>query len=489
MAAWNSSQPRIEALRARWDRDPSSRLSLQLAEEYRRSGDLDQAMHVLRKGIETTPSIAAEVALGRCLLEANDVAAAKVHLGRAIERDPTQMVAYRHLIEVHTRLGDHEEAEAALDIYRQLNPTDPELDDLAARLTRPEPEAEEDSEPTTPSSSGFGEAAPASGETTLPPMPSGHPERASGPGVETATFQPLSETEPPPAATPEVSAPPTPPLRSSGKATPFVSFLDRAENESELEAAPETESVPEPEPEPELEVEPDLEVEPEPEPEPEVTEPLSEAQAFAATAFKDTVTEHVVSEDAISEGPVSHPPVPRAPDPAPSRFGFAGTWPEDEVRAEETVPFFEPENPVFQAPEPGDLEHAVVIEAGQLFALEEIERDEFELFALPSRPLRRPRRRAVMPSAPGEAESGQGPTQTPTQTLSKLYREQGHEEEAERLERQAQGVDSPEVAADPELKAVDFAPLRQLQGVRGVARRRLVVTGYLNRLTEARDVS
>lgn len=425
MAAWNSSQPRIEALRARWDRDPSSRLSLQLAEEYRRSGDLDQAMHVLRKGIETTPSIAAEVALGRCLLEANDVAAAKVHLGRAIERDPTQMVAYRHLIEVHTRLGDRDEAEAALDIYRQLNPTDPELDDLAARLIGAEPETR--TTPDGPSEDPMvhhDEVTQLPDETALPPVPPPEADEAAAPGVETATFQPLNEAQPPAIDPPAPVSPPAPTRLQPAPAAPFVSFLDRTENEA--------------------------------------------------------VTEADATPDA------SESVEPAVADRAPSRFGFAGAWPEDETPAEETVPFFEPEDPVFQAPEPGALDHAVVIESGQLFALEEVERDDFDLFALPSRPLRRPRRSKVVDSSvPAEIESDSGPTHT----LSQLYREQGHEEEADQLERQAQGEESPEVAALPALKAVDFAPLRQLQGVRGVARRRLVVTGYLSRLTEARDVS
>ena len=419
MAAWNSSQPRIEALRARWDRDPSSRLSLQLAEEYRRSGDLDQALHVLRKGIETAPSIAAEVALGRCLLEANDLAAAKVHLGRAIERDPTQMVAYRHLIEVHTRLGDRSEAGAALDIYRQLNPTDPDLGELAARVADAAPAAVEVAPPVVDAAS----------EDVLPPetlSPRRQTQPPSPSAVETASFRPLEsagDVDP-------VQAPPTVEAETSPhtprSAAPFVSFLDRAEDET------------------------------------------STADDFDPTSEAETA--------------------PPREDP-PSRFGFAGEWQPSDVPAEETVPFFEVEDSVFQAPQAGVEEHAVVVDSGELFALEQIERASFELFALPSRPLRRlPGGESAVANAPADAGEST-PAPSPTKTLSQLYREQGHGEEADHLDLQVQGHTPSGVVAPPKLKAVDFAPLRQLQAARAAERRRLVVAGYLDRLKEARDVS
>ena len=416
---------------------------------------------MLRKGIETTPSIAAEVALGRCLLEANDVAAAKVHLRRAIERDPTQMVAYRHLIDVHTRLGERAEAESALEIYRQLNPTDPDLGELASRLAEPgsEEAASEDPPPHAEAEDlGLGEDSTPSTTATASAVHQPEAEKSPVSTVDTANFQPLESGRPSDGAVPAAEGGTMAPDRGARSATPFVSFLDRTEDETPAagEAGDE-------------------------EREPERSTP---------------------------------------PGDPPSRFGFAGTWPETDV-GEETVPFFEPENPVFRAPQEGAIEDAVIVESGQLFVLEEIERDSFELFALPSRPLRRIRRTHAPVEAPAEAPAevrAEAPfevpagvpvevpdeapldvpvevdddetagAQAPTETLSRLYREQGHDEEADELHLQARGATPSEVVERRALKAVDFVPMRRLQATRGAARRRLLVAGYLDRLADARHV-
>ena len=53
-------------LRERWERDRSSRIFLQLAEEYRRRGLHAEALEVLQTGLAAHPGyLAAQVALGR----------------------------------------------------------------------------------------------------------------------------------------------------------------------------------------------------------------------------------------------------------------------------------------------------------------------------------------------------------------------------------------------------------------------------------------
>src|SRR6185369_11558849 len=64
-------------LRERWERDKSSRIFLQLAEEYRRRGLHAEALEVLETGLGFHPGyLAAQVALGRCRLEAGQPEAA-----------------------------------------------------------------------------------------------------------------------------------------------------------------------------------------------------------------------------------------------------------------------------------------------------------------------------------------------------------------------------------------------------------------------------
>lgn len=129
------SPERLAQLKQRWERDPNSRLFLQLAEEYRRAGRLDEAVSTLDEGLSRHPSyLSAQVAMGRCLLEAGQPARAKDWLERAIRQDPTQLVANKLLVESHLALGDLAHARERLDLYHLLNDGDSEIDRLESRL-------------------------------------------------------------------------------------------------------------------------------------------------------------------------------------------------------------------------------------------------------------------------------------------------------------------------------------------------------------------
>ncbi len=129
------SPERLAQLQQRWERDPNSRLFLQLAEEYRRAGRLAEAVTTLDEGLSRHPSyLSAQVAMGRCLLEVGEPARAKDWLERAIRQDPTQLVANKLLVESHLALGDLAHARERLDLYRLLNDGDAEIDRLESRL-------------------------------------------------------------------------------------------------------------------------------------------------------------------------------------------------------------------------------------------------------------------------------------------------------------------------------------------------------------------
>ncbi len=97
-----SPAERLALLRQRWERDPKSRLFLQLAEEYRRAGRLSEAVRILESGLAHHPTYAAaQVVMGRCLLETGDMPRAVSILERAVALDPTQIVANRLLVEAY----------------------------------------------------------------------------------------------------------------------------------------------------------------------------------------------------------------------------------------------------------------------------------------------------------------------------------------------------------------------------------------------------
>src|SRR5437773_125379 len=65
-----SENPRIDELRRRVEKDPSSIAFAQLAEEYRRAGDYMQAVTICRDGLGRHPGyLSAQVTLGRALIE------------------------------------------------------------------------------------------------------------------------------------------------------------------------------------------------------------------------------------------------------------------------------------------------------------------------------------------------------------------------------------------------------------------------------------
>lgn len=136
MAELDTSPPeRLRALQLRWESDKTSRVFVQLAEEYRRLGRTQEALGLLAEGLAAHPNyLAAQVVLGRCHLDLGRTKEAIAELEGVIARDPTQMVAYKLLVEAHLAEQDGEEARKRLRIYSLLNDSDPEIADLRRRI-------------------------------------------------------------------------------------------------------------------------------------------------------------------------------------------------------------------------------------------------------------------------------------------------------------------------------------------------------------------
>lgn len=129
------SEERLAQLDERWRRDPSSRIFVQLAEEYRRGGRLIEAIGVLEQGLLAHPNYqSALVALGRCRLERGDPARAAEALEQAVVHDPSQLVANKLLVEAYLRTGRADRARERLDFYRLFNDRDTEIEALERRI-------------------------------------------------------------------------------------------------------------------------------------------------------------------------------------------------------------------------------------------------------------------------------------------------------------------------------------------------------------------
>ncbi len=130
-------QPRIDDLRRRVQQDPASIAFAQLAEEYRRAGQFDDAVAVCRAGLTRHPGyLSARVTLGRALIELGQLDDARHELQAVLAGAPDNLAAVRGLGDIYHRRGVVSEA---LSHYRRalgLARNDPDLQQLVAELTR-----------------------------------------------------------------------------------------------------------------------------------------------------------------------------------------------------------------------------------------------------------------------------------------------------------------------------------------------------------------
>ena len=104
-----SDNPRIDALRRRLEKDPASIAFAQLAEEYRRGGDYEQAISICREGLARHPGyLSAQVTLGRALIELGQFDEAQKELESVLSVAPDNLAAIRALAEIHQNAGETE---------------------------------------------------------------------------------------------------------------------------------------------------------------------------------------------------------------------------------------------------------------------------------------------------------------------------------------------------------------------------------------------
>lgn len=433
---------RLTQLRNRWEADPSSRIFLQLAEEYRHQGRVKEALDVLDRGLKEHPGyLSALVAKGRCHLELGEPEAARTVLERVVKQDATQMVANKLLVRAYLDTGEPERARERLDLYSLLNDSDPEIEELRRRLrTMEQPPQTQAPDPFRAPDSPFSQRAQAP-----PPAPPAQP-----PGGDIFDLGVTASRRAITADVFELDAPaPAAPARTAAAARPDDPFADL------LAPAPAAPVPPAPVPAPAAtaaavaEPEP-LPAEPEEEPEPEdVLFPglasrdsrrryldhlgsegiflldLTPAAPAPAAAAAPEVAE-VFEAPAVPEPePEPEPVWTAAPEPLPAWEEPTEIWapaPEAPETAEEPEP--EPV-PVFdlEAPAPWEPEPLAAAEIAPTSELSVIPEDASlpPTLAMP-----------VIPEA-FAAPPVSMPGPVATATLGELYLSQGHLGEAERI--------------------------------------------------------
>jgi len=209
-------RPEIESLSVRLEADPKSKVFAQLADAYRKSNMTDEAIEIVKKGLEIHPNYAAaHFVLGRCYLEKRIYSLAREEFDRVASLDPHNVVALKLLADVQFAQGAKEEA---VRRYRQVLDMDPMNAEVAERLAEllPPPVAQEpEAELPEPSVAVVEpeKKPPVSPEETAAPSllePEIHPEEA----VQEAPSAVASAAEeaPPPTSEEQVISPAVEPV-------------------------------------------------------------------------------------------------------------------------------------------------------------------------------------------------------------------------------------------------------------------------------------
>jgi tetratricopeptide (TPR) repeat protein len=110
--------PRLDDLKARWEREPLSRAFVPLAEEYRRLGRFPEAEKACREGLQRHPNYySARVLLGRTLLELDRLDEAAEEFRRVLESEPQNILAGKLLAGIYRNQGRWGDA---LETFRRL---------------------------------------------------------------------------------------------------------------------------------------------------------------------------------------------------------------------------------------------------------------------------------------------------------------------------------------------------------------------------------
>ena len=220
----------IVKLTERIAKDPKSKLFVPLAEEYKKSGDIEMAIHVLTEGLKNNPGyVTARSSLGRLLLDRGDLSGAQKELEEVIKAIPDNLLAQRKLGDIYVLQGRGSDALQRFRTCLALNPGDKELaaliadldagKDISARIPKPkaltslggtkQPEA-------SASAAAAKVPSPAKVVTPVPAAPQAAPPKPS----VSEEVRPASPASPQPsvdeqARSAPVTAAPQPPKQSS----------------------------------------------------------------------------------------------------------------------------------------------------------------------------------------------------------------------------------------------------------------------------------
>lgn len=444
---------RISELTQRLEKEPGTRVFMELAKEHQKAGSLEDAVRICRDCLERHPGYhAARVQLSKALLAQENFTDAAGELDKVVTQAPDNLLARKLLGDARFGAGDRT---GALETYRSLLLLNP--DDREARSRVEELESGPSDSADLPEAEEFTmEAPPAAEKPQLEPVAEAEDtDEATESAPVPAIAEPEPAGEPEPAAEMEsVEQTPDPepaPLMAEIAAPtaegPVDEFPDAL---TEADAAAPGEEVEEEDPT-------TLVARPGPPPRPESTEALSAGEVPGAE--EDDIEEPDAPEPLEAEAPEAQHPAaefddqPMEPEPLPPTVALDA---EDAVEAlgepafEEAEPIPEPPaEPVEPTPEPPIAEEPASFESHEA---------DPEPEQAPDQDLHEP---------------GAGLEALPTPTLAEMYASQGlpekaldvyreilegdpsNEEAGRRVEELSAGLATPASRARRKIKALE----------------------------------
>jgi tetratricopeptide (TPR) repeat protein len=126
-----STTLRIEELKKKFDENPR-RYFAPLANEYRKAGDLQQAISICQAHLPQQPGhMSGHIVYGQALFEAKQFEQARTVFETALALDPENLIALRYLGDIAFELGDRA---GARSWYTRVLETDPRNEEIAALM-------------------------------------------------------------------------------------------------------------------------------------------------------------------------------------------------------------------------------------------------------------------------------------------------------------------------------------------------------------------
>lgn len=126
-----ASSARIDELRKKFEENPR-RYFAPLANEYRKAGQIDQAIAICREYLPQQPGhMSGHIVYGQALYEARLFEESKGVFETALSLDPENLIALRHLGDIALLIGD---SDAARTWYRRVLEADPRNEEIQAQL-------------------------------------------------------------------------------------------------------------------------------------------------------------------------------------------------------------------------------------------------------------------------------------------------------------------------------------------------------------------